>query len=487
MSCNECNEKTIISTVLGPAGANGMFGGYSSIHTYAGISATAATLTPRELYFDASPASATKIFVSVVDNNNNNVSALLAEFDNSGNYGLVRVVDEEDSSTFWAGEITSVTAAGVGDNAYYELGVNSIMASKGFTLSNASVLTFAPKGNTGTTGPAGADGDNVWNGVTVTCLDTYIPGFSALADADKQQAFITWICTLASDVATNTSDITTNAGNIAANAADIATNTGNIATNAGDIATNTADIATNTGDIAIHAGYFATAPIVFDDEIDCPCEGETTINLVRNFSGIFPAADFSTEDTNPASNGNITDIGAPNGSIRFQPTSCGTSDNFSFRGQDSQGTWTADGTITVNIAEAAAVPGNEVMFARFILNSTSNDSIDDWDLDIRYGDPNGVSVSVDNAAGDLFSCRSSFTSTSVGTAVDVDTPIPAFTADSFTFTGYVAATDEIFIDFMVNTFGSTVSPVGVYIGSSPTIDPTDIGATVFDVELTQAS
>jgi hypothetical protein len=135
----------------GLAGANGADGadgttGFGLEYTFSAT--TTSPPSSGELRFDnASPGSATNIYVSETDRNTNNVASVLAAL-SVGSFLLVR--DENDNTAYALYSLSSNTDNGTDRT----LGVTAIAAAGTF-IGNV-LLTFAIKGDTGATGSPGS-------------------------------------------------------------------------------------------------------------------------------------------------------------------------------------------------------------------------------------------------------------------------------------------------------------------------------------------
>jgi hypothetical protein len=204
---------------------------------------------------------------------------------------------------------------GLSDDSYIDAGlVNTVTGATGSTGATGAA---GATGATGAAGPAGADGSTIWEDVVTTCLDDYIPGFSALPDEDKQQALITWLC----DVGAALDVVTT------------LTDTEPVVFNA------TYEINYCNEELSIDGGETIT---------DSP--GRALINLADHYQGIYPMATWEVEISNMISGGTLTQIGTST-SYWFvsNGTTCDTTVDFDYRVTDTQGTVTNIGTITINI------------------------------------------------------------------------------------------------------------------------------------------
>jgi hypothetical protein len=206
---------------------------------------------------------------------------------------------------------------GLSNGTYVNAGVIDVVA--GATGSTGATGATGAVGATGATGPAGADGSTIWEDVVVTCLNTYIPGFSSLDDEDKQQALINWLC---------------NVGE----ALDML-----------DVIIETAPIALN-GEINIE--YCNTELSVDGGATITDSPGRAVVNLLDYvLIGANQIVSWEVEVSNLAGPAvTITQLfDSTSYRIESNGTTCSTTVDFDFRVTDSQGNVSNLATITVNI------------------------------------------------------------------------------------------------------------------------------------------
>lgn len=158
----------IENTFTGPTGATGargLAGGWSIISEW--DSSTASSPGTGETRFNnATLASVTQLFISDTDDNGVDISAVLDAYDNGGDFGLIRVFKESDSSVFWMGTVTAEADSGT----YHTVTVTHTASNGTFTDADKVWISFAPAGadgaagsagSTGATGAAGTDGTTV--------------------------------------------------------------------------------------------------------------------------------------------------------------------------------------------------------------------------------------------------------------------------------------------------------------------------------------
>ena len=145
-SCNDCDDITLFS---GNPGTNGIFGGFSASWKF--NTDTNILTTPTQSYLKVNNLSllgVTKILINNVDINVKDLKNFLTSFNATGDYGLIRVFKETDSSTFFMGRITGLTeTVPAGTNtAYHTLDVTWIQAYGTFSSDDSLVVSFTPIG-----------------------------------------------------------------------------------------------------------------------------------------------------------------------------------------------------------------------------------------------------------------------------------------------------------------------------------------------------
>ena len=175
-SCNDCNDITLFS---GNPGTNGIFGGYSASWKF--NTDTNILTTPTQSYLKVNNLSllgVTKILINNVDINVKDLARFLTSFNDSGDYGLIRVFKETDSSTFFMGRISGLTeTVPAGTNtAYHTLDVTWIQAYGSFSSDDSLVVSFTPIGTVEEESGTAATSTQIIAGTT------YAPatGYSAL-------------------------------------------------------------------------------------------------------------------------------------------------------------------------------------------------------------------------------------------------------------------------------------------------------------------
>lgn len=126
---------------VGADGAQGGYGGYSSLWDFSTTTTTGTT--PGQLRFNSGTyASVTTMYINKTNQDGTDMSNFLATLSNGTYYGKIRIFKESDSSKFWEGTITAVSAGA----SEYTLTVSYILANSTFSASDSVVLSFTPHG-----------------------------------------------------------------------------------------------------------------------------------------------------------------------------------------------------------------------------------------------------------------------------------------------------------------------------------------------------
>jgi hypothetical protein len=147
-SCG-CDSSVELPYLNGLDGLNGKYGGHSSKWTFKSEIIVAPVINTLRMN-NATPASVTALYIHQTDANAVNMSLFLASFNNSNNYGLIKIFKEYDDSKFWIGRITNVTNTA----SYYTITVTYIHHNGTFNSDEALIVSFTPQGIPGN------DGDN---------------------------------------------------------------------------------------------------------------------------------------------------------------------------------------------------------------------------------------------------------------------------------------------------------------------------------------
>jgi len=146
-------HSTIFTGPIGPQGIQGEFGGDSAEYAFDVATAKADPGSGKLRYNNATPASATEIYIDILDANAVDISAWLAALDDSTSTikGRIRVFKKDDSSKFATFNITAITD----ETGYYTLAVTYVTGNSTFADTDEIVVTFSATGDKGETG-AGA-------------------------------------------------------------------------------------------------------------------------------------------------------------------------------------------------------------------------------------------------------------------------------------------------------------------------------------------
>ena len=133
----------------GATGPQGVYGGFSSEWDF--DSNTGSGTGSGEFRFDnASPGSATSLYVNKINVDTTDLTAFLTSWQNSGNFGLVRISKINDSNVFWMGSIDDIAIGGT--EIVYP--VTSILSNGTFADGDNYVVSFVRTGDAGPTGGA---------------------------------------------------------------------------------------------------------------------------------------------------------------------------------------------------------------------------------------------------------------------------------------------------------------------------------------------
>lgn len=174
MACTGCNDGCLDSVELAE-GQQGLFGGFSGL--WRKNAGTASTVSAGGLTFNnTNMISATAIYVHKTNADNKNYTNFLNSFSNGGNYGLIRIFQEDDNTVFWYGTLTGVSLGG----NVFTLTVTNIQSSlsSGTIPSNRDlVLSFTPRGTASTSGTfllhSSVNNSSTSSGVSSEALKSY--------------------------------------------------------------------------------------------------------------------------------------------------------------------------------------------------------------------------------------------------------------------------------------------------------------------------
>ena len=160
-SCGTCTGCLSTDTISIPTGAdgqngaNGVFGGFSGSWLFNSSTSTGPDSTYLR-FNQADLTTATELYANNTNADSILYTAFLASFANAGNFGTVRIWKRLDSTKFWIGTITSVTAAGSG----YAFGVTYLSNNGTFTDEDELVMSFTASGADGAAG-SGTSGASI--------------------------------------------------------------------------------------------------------------------------------------------------------------------------------------------------------------------------------------------------------------------------------------------------------------------------------------
>lgn len=126
---------------VGATGAQGEYGGYSSVWNF-NATTTSGTTAGMLRFNSGTYASVTTMYINKTNADSTDMSNFLATLSNGSYYGKIRIFKESDSSKFWEGTITAVSAGA----SEYTLTVSYILANSTFSASDSVVLSFTPHG-----------------------------------------------------------------------------------------------------------------------------------------------------------------------------------------------------------------------------------------------------------------------------------------------------------------------------------------------------
>lgn len=136
-----CNSQCIPTGARGLTGAQGEYGGFASNWLFS--SSTASGTSATEIRLDnAAPASVTGLYINDTNADSTDLSGFLGSFDNSGDFGRIRLFKESDSNVFLMLDVTGVTDSG----SEYDITVTYIEHNGTFAAGDSIVVEFVPAG-----------------------------------------------------------------------------------------------------------------------------------------------------------------------------------------------------------------------------------------------------------------------------------------------------------------------------------------------------
>jgi hypothetical protein len=152
------------TSLVGTAGSQGNYGGWSSEWLYDGTS-TAAGTSVGDFRFDNGTLSAvTKLYINDTNADSANLQAFLDAWDNSGAFGLVRISKKTDPNVFWMGIVTAESDTG----SEHDVTVTYVVSNGTFTDNDPCVVSFVESGIDGINGTNGADATDLYDSDWVT-------------------------------------------------------------------------------------------------------------------------------------------------------------------------------------------------------------------------------------------------------------------------------------------------------------------------------
>jgi hypothetical protein len=138
-----CSDAPELPYLTGAAGEDGLYGGFS--YHWKFLSTTGA-VGSTYLNFDNSDYTlVTTIKIHETVTGGINMGPFLTVFNNSGDYGLIKITKEFDSTTFWCGTITNIVDSG----SFRTITVTYADHNNSFTTDDVVVVTFTPFGAAG--------------------------------------------------------------------------------------------------------------------------------------------------------------------------------------------------------------------------------------------------------------------------------------------------------------------------------------------------
>ena len=180
MGCTGCNDGCFDESVqlaLGPAGSNGLYGGWSLKWKF-DSNVGPGTGSSEVRLNNVSPVSATVIYVNDDAFGTGAADVFLSSV-TSAPYGRIKIFKEYDSTIFWLATITAADDTIV--PAEVKFTVTDVVTNGSFTDADDIVLTLAPAGATGATGTGtpGASGTTLLKSITteqVVVASSYASG-----------------------------------------------------------------------------------------------------------------------------------------------------------------------------------------------------------------------------------------------------------------------------------------------------------------------
>ena len=148
------------TSLVGPQGFQGTYGGWSSFWRYDGTSITSGTSAGDFRFNNGTLSAVDHLYINDVNGDSTNMQSFLDAWNNSGAFGLVRISKINDANEFWMGIVTAETDTG----SEHDITVTHVVSNGTFTDNASYVISFVESGADGANGTNGADGAN---GVTI--------------------------------------------------------------------------------------------------------------------------------------------------------------------------------------------------------------------------------------------------------------------------------------------------------------------------------
>ena len=159
MSCNSCSNITLPQGAQGPQGAagtngtdgadgtDGLFGGYSLEWIFDTSTSPNPPVT-KVGFNNATPASVTKIYINETASGSIDAANFLQSFtanNDPGNYGLIKIWKQYDSTIFWLGKVSAITDNG----SDRTIDVVHTLSNGTFSASDDVIVSFVSNGASG--------------------------------------------------------------------------------------------------------------------------------------------------------------------------------------------------------------------------------------------------------------------------------------------------------------------------------------------------
>ena len=179
----------------GATGPQGLFGGFSGEWLF-DTSTSSGPASTFLRFNNGTYGSVTAIYINDTNADSLNYQEFLNTFDDSRNYGLIRVFKESDSTKFWIGKITGVTDVGTS----HQIDVTYIAHNSSFSASDNVIVTFTTTANDGigydlTTSATSLTIGTGSQSLTVTTYKAYIANASRVRIANSTTNYMDGVVT----------------------------------------------------------------------------------------------------------------------------------------------------------------------------------------------------------------------------------------------------------------------------------------------------